>query len=60
MIETTKLKEVKILLKSGQIDYDQAMEMAKPLLQKINEKVIEISKEHKRKPKLITFIGFMR
>jgi len=60
MKEIERLKEIKILLKTGQISYDKAKEMAKVPLSLINQKIKEISKKCDKNPSLITFGGFMR
>jgi hypothetical protein len=60
MKEIQKLTEIKILLKTGQIDYEEAKEMSKPYFDKVNQKIKEISKKFNKSPSLISFGGFMR
>jgi hypothetical protein len=60
MEEIQKLREIKILLKSGQITYDMAKEMSAPYINKANQKIADISKKFKKSPVLISFGSFMR
>jgi hypothetical protein len=60
MEEIQKLQEIKILLKSGQITYDYAKVMAGPYIEKVNQKIITISKKFKKTPSLVSFSSFMR
>jgi phosphoenolpyruvate synthase/pyruvate phosphate dikinase len=60
MEEIQKLNEIKVLLKSGQITYDEAKVMAEPYIDKANQKIALISKKFKRNPVLISFSSFMR
>jgi len=60
MKEVQKLKEIKILLKTGQITYDEAKSMAIPYIEKVNEKIKLIAKRFKSSPRLISFSLFMR
>jgi len=60
MDEVAKLQEIKVLLKTAQISYDEAKEMAEPYLNRMNERIKVISKRFKMSPKLISFSGFMR
>jgi len=55
-----KLEEIKILLKTGQIDYDQAEEMARASLLELNARMEVIAKKFNKKSRLVTFSGFMR
>ncbi|MCX6701726.1 MAG: hypothetical protein NTX96_00835 [Candidatus Zambryskibacteria bacterium] len=55
-----KLKEIRILLKTGQITYDEAKKMAKPYIDGANQKIKVISKRFKKAPSLISFTSFMR
>jgi hypothetical protein len=59
-LEKQKLDEIKVLLKTGQISYEEAKKQAKPYLDKMNEKIIRISKEMGFSSKTISFAGFMR
>ena len=45
MEEIQKLKEIKILLKSGQITYFDAKVMAEPYIEIVNQKIVAISKK---------------
>ena len=60
MDEVAKLQEIKVLLKTGQITYDEAKDMAEPYIEEINDKIKDISKKLKMSPKLISFSSFMR
>lgn len=60
MNDLERLKEIKVLLKTGQIDYDEAKSKAKPLIDNMNFIVLRVAKEHKVKPKFISFVSFMR
>lgn len=55
-----KLDEIKYLLKTGQIDYDEAKEKAKRPLEEMNEEIVRISKEHNMRPRKVSFAGYMR
>jgi predicted nucleotidyltransferase len=55
-----RLKEIKILLKTGQISYDQAELQAKEYIDNINIKIAKLSKRMKQKPRFISFSSFMR
>ena len=60
MEEIQKLQEIKILFKSGQITYDNAKMMAGPYIDRVNQKIVLISKKFKKSPYLISFGSFMR
>lgn len=60
MEEIQKLKEIKILLKTGQITYDEAKRISTPYIDKVNQKIALISKKFKRHPSFISFGSFMR
>jgi len=60
MKEIQKLKEIKILLKTGQIDFEEAKEMSIPCIDRVNQKIKEISKKFNKTPSLISFSSFMR
>ncbi len=60
MNEITKLQEIKVLLKTGQITYDEAKEMAMPYIEKINQKIDDLSKKFKMSARTISFSSFMR
>lgn len=55
-----KLKEIKILLKSGQISFDEAKTRAEEPLKELNERMAKISKKYGRKPREIGFVSIMR
>ena len=55
-----KLEEIKMLFKSGQIDYDQAKDMAKEPLKILNEEMEKIARKFGRVHKNVNFINFMR
>ena len=58
--DLNRLNEIKILLKTGQISYEEAKMKAKPFISAMNEKIVRISKKFGKKPYLISFGGFMR
>ena len=58
--DLNKLNEIKVLLKTGEIPYEQAEEQAKEYIYNINIKIAKLSKQMKQKPKFISFSGFMR
>lgn len=58
--EVNQLNEVKILLKTGQISYDEARNKATPILSKLNSRGEKIAKEFGRRYSPVTFTGFMR
>lgn len=55
-----RLNEIKILLKTGQVSYDEAHKKALPIIVEMNQVVLKIAKKHKVQPKLISFPSFMR
>jgi hypothetical protein len=55
-----KLDEIKILLKTGKIDFDEAKEQAKEPLKALNEEMEKIAKAFGRKHYKIVFTSFMR
>ena len=55
-----RLKEIKVLLKTSQISYDQAELQAQEYIDNINIKIAILSKQMKQKPRFISFSGFMR
>lgn len=58
--DLNKLNEIKVLLKTGEIPYEQAEEQAREYIDNINIKIATLSKKMKQKPKFISFSGFMR
>jgi len=55
-----RLREIKVLLKTGQISYDHAELQAQEYLDNMNVKIAIISKQMKQKPRFISFSSFMR
>lgn len=55
-----ELRNIDYWLKIGAIDFDKAKEMAKPHIEAINYKSIEIAKKHSVKPRLVGFHNFVR
>ena len=55
-----ELKNIDMWLKIGAIDYDKAKKMAQPHVNAINEKIREIAKKHKVKPRIVGFHNFVR
>jgi hypothetical protein len=55
-----QLENVKYLFRIGALTYDQAKKKACPFINAMNNKIIEISKKHGFKPKLIDFVRYMR
>lgn len=47
-------------LLSGQVTYEQSIELAKPVLDKMNKKGMEIAKKHNRKYRKLTYISVLR
>ena len=60
MEDIERLNEIKILLKTGQIDYDEARIKAQPILDLMNKKGEVIAKKFGKKYSKISFTGFMR
>jgi hypothetical protein len=58
--ELNKLKEIKLLLKTGQISYDEAKLLAKPHLDVLNTKINVIAKKFGKRPSPVGFTKFMR
>lgn len=56
----TKLNEIKILLKTGQISYDDAKVQSKPYFNELNLGIKKVSKKFNKSPSLVSFINFMR
>lgn len=55
-----KINHIKNALDLGWITYDQAKEMAEPIIAEINEKAKEIAKKYGVKPGLVNFNSLMR
>ena len=60
MRELQRLQEIKCLLKTSQISYDEAKKEATPHLVALNQKLDEVAKKFNRKSRAIHFTGFMR
>lgn len=54
------INHIKNALSLGWITYDEAKEMAQPIIDDINKRAIEIAKKHKVKPGLVNFVSLMR
>lgn len=55
-----KLEEIKILLRTEQITYEQAKEMAQEPIKTLNEEMEKIAKQFGRKHSKISFGRFIR
>lgn len=55
-----KINQIKNALDMGLITYEEAKEMAKPTVDSINEKAVEIAKKYGVKPQLVSFSMLMR
>lgn len=55
-----KINHIKNALDLGWITYAEAQEMAKPTIDSINAKAIELGKKYGVKPRLINFSMLMR
>lgn len=55
-----KLNEIKMLLLSGAITYEQAKNDSAILIKFLNDKSAEIALKYGQKPKKISFASFMR
>ena len=53
-------KKIKLLMLSGQITYDEAIEMLQPKIAEANERAKKIAKEFGRSPPLITATKLLR
>lgn len=56
----SQIEQLKFLLVTGRITYDEAKEMAEPIIEKMNERGKEIAKKHNQKFRPFTFTGLMR
>jgi len=54
------INNIRVALCTGKISYDQAREYAKPIIEKINAKSVEIAKKYNTKPQLVSFEALMR
>lgn len=54
------LDQIKYLLKTAQISFDEAKAQAKTPLQELNEGMAEVAKQHGFKHKSVGFTGFFR
>lgn len=50
-----QLKVLKLKIGMGDLTYSEAEKLAKPIIDNINNKAIELAKKYNRKPKLINF-----
>ena len=55
-----KIKEIKILLKTGEISYEKAKEMTEKPLQEMQKRMAEISKKFGFKPQKIFLANLLR
>lgn len=55
-----KLYGIRKQMLSGQITYDEAKELAAPVIEAINTKAKEIAKRHGKRPQLVSFGAIMR
>lgn len=55
-----RLDEIKSLLKTGELSFDDARELAKEPLQILNEEMEKIAKQFKRKHRKVVFTSYMR
>lgn len=54
------IAQIKTKMVLGQLTREQAKAQAKPIIDEMNERIIEIGKEYGVKPKLLSFISLMR
>ncbi|MDZ4726187.1 MAG: hypothetical protein SH817_08515 [Leptospira sp.] len=55
-----QLKLIKLMLLSGEIDYERAKEKAKPYIEILNAKANIIARKYGKQFYPISFLGFMR
>lgn len=55
-----RLEEIKFLMKTGEISYEEAQKLAKEPLEAMNAGLERISKEFGERHRPITFLRFMR
>jgi hypothetical protein len=56
----TDLERIKVLFHIGKVSYDDAKEMAKEPLKRLNDKAIEVARRYGKKVGPITFSEYMR
>ena len=55
-----KIEFIRLNLVNGIISYDEAKELAQPVIDEMNKKGMEIAKKHNQKFKAFTFSALMR
>ena len=60
MQASERLLEIKHLLNTGGMTYEEAKACAAGPLETLNEEMARISKEYGMRPRRVSFIGFMR
>lgn len=55
-----KIAHIKNALDMGWITYNEAKEMAKPVIKSINDKSKELAKKYNMKPQLVNFSSIIR
>lgn len=50
-----QIRILKLKVVNGELSYNEAEKLAKPLIDKTNEKIKMIAKKYNKKPKLISF-----
>jgi hypothetical protein len=56
----TEISKIRAMLINGVINYDEAQELAKPIISEMNKKAAEIAKKFGKKPYKFTFGYLMR
>lgn len=56
----TEIENVRFLYMTGEINRQRAEELAKPVIERMNIKAVEVAKRHKKRPILFNFITLMR
>lgn len=55
-----KIADIRKAMQSGELNYDDAFDKAKPIIDRINARGKELAKKHGMRPKMITFSELMR
>lgn len=55
-----QIESIRHRMNSGELSYEEAQKEAKPIIDAMNERMAEISKEHGFKPKKLSFKYLMR
>lgn len=55
-----RLDEIRFLLKTGQVDYDKARELAMEPLENLNQGLAVLAKEHGFRPQKARLASFLR